>query len=103
MRRLVAAVVTSLSLPLLAEVALPRDSPGATVSLKVGTANVAISYHRPGVKGRAIWGALVPYGEVWRLGANDAATITLSHDGKIAGKDLPKGRYALFAIPTKDS
>ena len=86
-----------------AAVELPRPSPGATVSEKVGTAKATVSYHRPAVKGREIWGALVPYGEVWRLGANDATTLEITEDAKVAGQALPAGTYALFAIPGKAS
>jgi len=85
-----------------AAVELPRPSPGATVSQKIGTAKVTVAYHRPAVKGREVWGGLVPYGEVWRLGANDATTIELSHPGRLAGHDLAAGTYALFAIPARD-
>ncbi len=86
-----------------AAVELPRPSPGATISEKVGTAKATVSYHRPAVKGREIWGALVPYGEVWRLGANDATTLEITEDAKVAGQALPAGTYALFAIPGKAS
>ncbi|HSB36763.1 MAG TPA: DUF2911 domain-containing protein [Thermoanaerobaculia bacterium] len=86
-----------------AAVELPRPSPGASVSQKVGTAKVTVTYHRPAVRGRAVWGALVPYGEAWRLGANDATTLEITEDAKIAGKDLKAGIYALFAIPGKES
>lgn len=81
---------------------VPQPSPAATVSQTVGTSKVTIAYHRPGVKGREIWGALVPFGEVWRMGANDATTLELSHDAKVAGKELPAGKYALFATPGKE-
>jgi hypothetical protein len=86
-----------------AAVELPRPSPGASVSEKVGTAKATVSYHRPAVKGREIWGALVPYGEVWRLGANDATTLEISEDATIAGQPLKAGTYSLFAIPGKAS
>lgn len=103
MKELALALSALLPVPALADVELPRESPGATLTEKIGTSTLTISYHRPAVKGRAIWGALVPYGNVWRLGANDATTITLTHDAKVAGKDVPKGTYALFAIPGKES
>jgi hypothetical protein len=74
-------------------------SPGATVAQDLGICNVKIEYSRPGVKGRKIWDGLVPYGEVWRTGANGATVITFSDPVKIAGKDLPAGSYAFFAIP----
>lgn len=98
-----AAALLLLSTAALADVDLPRPSPGATVSQNVGNAKVTVSYHRPAVKGREIWGGLVPWGETWRVGANDATTIELTHDAKVAGKPLPKGTYALFAVPQKDS
>jgi hypothetical protein len=86
-----------------APVELPRPSPGASVFEKIGTARLTVTYSRPAVKGREIWGALVPWGQVWRLGANDATTLEISEDAKVAGRDLKAGTYALFAIPTKGS
>lgn len=82
-----------------AQVETPRVSPGATVSQKVGTTDVTVRYHRPAVKGRAIWGAVVPFDQVWRLGANDATVLELADDCRVAGHPVPAGRYALFAIP----
>jgi len=90
------------SVAVAAPVELPRPSPAASVFEKIGTAKLTLTYGRPAVKGREIWGALVPYGEVWRLGANDATTLEISEDTKVAGKDLRAGTYALFAIPAKD-
>lgn len=84
------------------EIRLPQPSPAAKVGLAVGITDVEITYHRPGVKGRGIWGGLVPYGEVWRLGANNATTISFSTPVKVEGHDVPAGKYALFAIPGKD-
>jgi tetratricopeptide (TPR) repeat protein len=78
---------------------VPRESPGATVRQNIGISSVEIAYHRPAVKGRKIWGGLVPYGEVWRLGANDATTLEISDAMKIAGHDVPAGKYGFFAIP----
>ncbi len=80
----------------------PWPSPPATVSHTIGTTGIAIEYHRPGVKGRKVWGDLVPYGEVWRTGANEATTIKFDDPVKIDGKDVPAGTYAFFALPTKD-
>lgn len=85
-----------------AEIKLPQPSPAATAVQAIGISEVKVTYHRPAVKGRTIWGGLVPYGEVWRLGANEATTIELSHEAKIGGKPVPAGRYSLFAIPAKD-
>ncbi|MCH7826673.1 MAG: DUF2911 domain-containing protein [Bacteroidetes bacterium] len=78
-----------------------RVSPKAEVSQTIGLTEVSISYSRPGVKEREIWGGLVPYNKVWRTGANEATKITFSTDVKINGKELKKGVYAFFAIPTK--
>lgn len=89
--------------PAQAEVQLPQPSPRALVKTVIGTTEVGIEYHRPGVKGRKIWGGLVPYDEVWRLGANEATTIQLEHAVKIDGRDVPAGTYALFAIPGQDT
>jgi DUF2911 family protein len=79
---------------------LPRPSPNATVSQMVGVTKVSIQYSSPGVKGRKVWGELVPYGEVWRTGANENTTITFSTPVKIDGKELPAGTYGLQTIPT---
>lgn len=84
-----------------AEIKLPQASPGITVSHELGISDVKVVYHRPGVKGRKIWGELVPFGKVWRLGANEATTLQISHPMKIAGKDVPAGQYSLFAIPSQ--
>ena len=76
-----------------------KPSPAETVSGKAGNATVTIAYGSPSVKGRKVWGDLVPYGKVWRTGANDATTIEFSSDVKIEGQALAKGKYALFTIP----
>lgn len=82
-----------------AEIELPAPSPPASLSQTIGVTKITIDYHRPGVKGRKIWGELVPYDKVWRLGANEATTITFGDPVRIKGRDLPAGSYALFAIP----
>lgn len=79
---------------------LPRPSPNASVSQTVGITTISITYSRPGVKGRPIWGSLVPYNEVWRTGANENTTIRVSTPFKIGGKELPAGIYGLQTIPT---
>ena len=80
-----------------------RLSPKASVMQTVGFTDVTIDYSRPGVKGRTIWGALVPYNKVWRAGANEATTINFTTDVTIEGKNLPAGKYGFFTIPNKDS
>lgn len=79
-------------------------SPAAVTSQKVGDLSVLIKYCQPAVKGRLVFGtkdqkALVPYGEVWRTGANEATTIEISRDAQIQGKTLAKGTYSVFTIP----
>jgi hypothetical protein len=93
---------------------MPRESPAATVGQIVGVTEITIKYHRPTVKGRVIWGCqtndvlpkpgavypcLVPNGQVWRAGANDATTVSFSTDVKIEGQPLAAGTYGLFMIP----
>jgi hypothetical protein len=84
------------------QVRTPRVSPGATLTQTVGLTDITIRYSRPGVKGRAIWGALVPYDKVWRTGANEATTIAFSDDIWINGQKLTKGTYSLHTIPGRD-
>jgi hypothetical protein len=89
------------ALPAAAQLKLPRVSQGSTLTQTIGLTEVTIKYSRPGVKGRKIWGALVPYGKVWRTGANEATSISFSDDVTINGKDLPKGTYSLHTIPNE--
>jgi hypothetical protein len=99
-----ATLIAAVAAPAFAQqLELPRPSPKATVSQVVGLTDVTIAYCRPGVKGRTIWGDLVPYGQVWRTGANEATTITFSTDVTVAGKQVPAGTYGLFTIPGKDA
>lgn len=76
-----------------------KPSPATTATGKVGGANITINYGAPSVKGRSIWGSLVPYGKVWRSGANDATIFETDADIKIEGQPLAKGKYSLFTIP----
>ena len=84
------------------DLAFPAASPPALVRDQVGLTTVEIEYARPGVKGRKIFGGLVPYDEVWRTGANAATRISFSTDVFLAGKKVPAGSYALFTIPAED-
>ena len=79
---------------------LPAPSPRATVSQTVGITDVMVEYSSPGLKGRKPFGSLVPYGELWRAGANAATKITFSRDAIVADKPVPAGTYSLFFIPT---
>ena len=84
------------------QIELPSPSPIASFSQKVGLTEVSINYSRPSKKGRTIFGDLVPYGKLWRTGANSATKISFSDDVNIAGNDLPAGSCALFTIPGED-
>jgi hypothetical protein len=91
----------------LAQLTLPRASQRSEISQTVGDTEVAIVYNRPNVKERKVWGAkgeepIVPYGEVWRTGANEATVFEVSKDVMINGQKLPKGKYSLHTIPNKD-
>ena len=78
----------------------PRKSPLAVSQLKSGKTYIRILYSQPHKNEREVFGGLVPYGKVWRLGANEATEITLTHKIKIGGKTLQAGTYTIFAIPT---
>lgn len=86
-----------------AQVRTPQASPKAVVNQMVGLTDVEIEYSRPGMKGRTIFGDLVPFGKLWRTGANANTTISFSEDVTIDGKTLKKGKYALYTIPRADS
>jgi tetratricopeptide (TPR) repeat protein len=81
---------------------LPRKSQNAEVSQTIGITNVTVKYSRPLVNGRKVFGGLVPYGDVWRAGANENTVITFADPVSIEGKSLDKGTYGLFMIPTED-
>ncbi len=76
-----------------------RASPPETVTGTVAGANITINYSSPAVKGRKIWGGLVPYDKIWRVGANEATLFETNKDIKVEGKNLPAGKYSLYAIP----
>ncbi|HZR04553.1 MAG TPA: DUF2911 domain-containing protein [Candidatus Udaeobacter sp.] len=82
---------------------LPDVSQAAEVKQRIALTDITVKYHRPLVKGRKIWGGLVPYGKVWRAGANENTTIEFSDPVSVEGKPLPKGVYGLHMIPNPDS
>lgn len=88
-----------LSSELSAQLELPRVSQKASLMQTIGLLEVTLSYSRPNVKGRKIWGGLVPYNQVWRTGADEATTILLSEDCIISDNNVPAGKYSLFTIP----
>jgi DUF2911 family protein/tetratricopeptide repeat protein len=82
---------------------MPPPSPPQTIKQDFGISSIELSYSRPGVKGRKVFGDLVPYGAVWRTGANDATTIDFAEDVTIGTTKVPAGKYGLLTIPDKDS
>lgn len=100
MTKLAVALTCVLSVPAFAQLKLPALSPSAKVVQTVGLTDITIDYSSPAVKGRKIWGGLVPYDAVWRAGANHATNITFSAPVVVDGKDLAAGTYSFFVIPT---
>ncbi len=86
-----------------AQITYPRISPMAVVEQTVGLTKVRVIYSRPGVRGRKIMGDLVPYGRIWRVGANESTKFTVDSPIEIKGRQLSEGTYALYAFPQEDS
>jgi len=103
--RLVASlVITAAALPAAAdEVQVPQPSPSARVEQRVGVSDFSVQYSSPAVKGRKVWGELVPLDKPWRTGANAVTKLTASHPFTFGGKNVPAGTYALYTIPGKDT
>lgn len=96
------AVMLLFATTVLAQLNVPRTSPKSTITQDVGDTKVEIVYHRPNMKGRSVFGELVPYGQVWRTGANNATVFEVTNDVMINGKKLPAGKYSLYTIPGED-
>lgn len=90
-------------LPSIAQVKTPQASPRSSVNQTVGLTEVTLDYSRPSAKGRAIFGNLVPFGKLWRTGANQNSMVSFSDDVVIDGKTLKKGKYAIFTTPKADN
>lgn len=106
MRKICVALATALAITIVAEAqALRTPAPSTTQTIKqdFGLGNIELSYSRPSMKGRKVFGDLVPYGKVWRTGANQATTLTFSEDVVIGGTAVKAGKYGLVSIPDKDS
>lgn len=101
-RFLFVSVMLSLALPALAQVQYPRPSPNASVSQTVGLTEVEIVYSRPSKRGRQIFGGLVPYGRVWRTGANEPTVIRFSDEVTVNGQPLAAGSYSIHTIPGEE-
>lgn len=99
---LLSLFVVAISFSTTAQKKVPA-SPSQKIEQKVGFTEVTVEYSRPGVKGRTIFGDLVPFGKVWRTGANENTKVTFSKDVTIGGKSLKAGTYALYTIPNKES
>ncbi|WP_044404137.1 DUF2911 domain-containing protein [Lacinutrix sp. Hel_I_90] len=100
---LLIALVFAVSFTVNAQVETPQPSPFSKVEQKVGLTDVTLEYSRPGMKGRTIFGDLVPYGKLWRTGANKNTMITFSDDVMIGGKEVKAGSYAIFTTPNESS
>lgn len=85
-----------------AQINYPRASPDCEIEQIVGLSELKVTYSRPAVRGRKIIGDLVPYGRIWRVGANESTKFTVSDDFKVNGKELPAGTYALYTFPEKE-
>ncbi|WP_242206145.1 DUF2911 domain-containing protein [Aestuariivivens insulae] len=86
-----------------AQVKTPAPSPFSKLEQKVGLTDVTLEYSRPGVKGRTVFGDLVPYGKIWRTGANARTKITFSTDATVDGQTLKAGSYSIFTVPNSES
>lgn len=103
MKKLVLSVMAIiLSFSLNAQIETPAPSPAAKINQIVGLTDVAIEYSRPAMRGRTIFGGLVPYGKIWRTGANARTKVTFSDDVKIGDNELKAGTYAILTIPQKE-
>jgi hypothetical protein len=85
------------------QIQMPQASPSAKIFQRVGLTDVTVDFSRPSTKGRKIFGELVPYGEVWRTGANGATILTFTTEVIMGGQKVPAGSYALYSIPGKNS
>ena len=86
-----------------AQLKTPAPSPTQTIKQDFALSSIEVSYSRPGMKGRKIYGDLVPFGKVWRTGANQATTVTFGEEVMIGGKKVPAGKYGLVSIPDKNN
>lgn len=100
MKRLLLSVFLAASVTAYAQYSLPAKSPRQTVEQQFSTSKITLDYGRPGVKGRKVFGELVPYGKVWRAGANGATKVTFAQAVNFGGKIVPAGTYGLFINPT---
>lgn len=100
---IVALALMIASFTIEAQVKIPQASPKSSLIQTVGLTDVEIDYHRPSMKGRVVFGDLVPFGKVWRTGANENTIISFSDDVVISGTTLKKGKYSIYTIPNADN
>ncbi len=98
-----ALTIAMASISIQAQVKTPQMSPKSTLNQVVGLTDVEVVYSRPSARGRVVFGNLIPFGKLWRTGANENTTISFSDDVLIDGKTLVKGKYALYTTPKEDS
>lgn len=103
MIKILSVLFLGLSLTVNAQIRTPQSSPKSSCTQTVGLTEVVIEYYRPSIKGRTIFGDLVPFGKMWRTGANANSTISFSEEVTIDGKTLKKGKYALFVNPKAEN
>lgn len=102
MRHFVLLLLAALPCALFGQLTIPPSSAPAQLSTQIGLTEFDITYHRPGVKGRVIFGELLPYDQVWRTGANEATRIRFDHPIRIADQDIAAGTYAIYTIPKEE-
>lgn len=102
MKKLFSILAVMICIPAFAQISMPQPSPKGSFEQRVGLTDISMEYSRPGVKDRVIFGDLVPYGEMWRTGANASTKIEFSSDVVVEGNEVPAGKYALYMIPGKD-
>ncbi|MBA5628675.1 DUF2911 domain-containing protein [Moheibacter lacus] len=100
---LILSIFSLFTLGLNAQVSTPQPSPSAELEFKVGLTDIEIEYSRPNKNDREIFGDLVPYGKIWRTGANKNTTIEFSDDVVVDGQTIKAGKYAIFTKPEKDN
>jgi len=101
MKKIILLFALSFSMMGFAQFSVPSASPRQTVEQQFSLSKITVDYGRPGVKGRKIFGDLVPFGKVWRAGANSSTKITFNQNVNFGGKDVMAGTYGLFILPTE--
>ncbi len=104
MKKIIFAAIAACSFIIAdAQLKTPAASPAQTIKQDFGLSTIELSYSRPSMKGRKIFGDIVPFGNVWRTGANNATTLTFGDEVSIGGTKIPAGKYGLLSIPDKKS